>query len=84
MFTHAIESHMSLRILNTTIINISHREKLKDQITNLKISCFICKIMEKMRAMILSECAKIETNPLKLAHIDKHEIKRSNEIFIKN
>jgi len=39
--------------------------------------------MEKMRAMILSECAKIETNPLKLAQIDKHEIKRSNEILLK-
>ena len=39
--------------------------------------------MEKMRAMVLSECAKIETNPLKLTQIDKHEIKRSNEILLK-
>ena len=39
--------------------------------------------MEKMRAMVLSECAKIETNPLKLTQIDRHEIKRPNEILIK-
>ena len=39
--------------------------------------------MEKMRAMVLSECAKIETNPLKLSQIDKHEIKRPNEILLK-
>ena len=39
--------------------------------------------MEKMRAMVLSECAKIETNPLKLTEIDRHEIQRSNEILIK-
>ena len=39
--------------------------------------------MEKMRAMILSECAKIETNPLKLTQIDKHEIKRPDEILLK-
>ena len=39
--------------------------------------------MEKMRAMVLSECAKIETNPLKLTQIDKHEIKRPNEILLK-
>ena len=36
-----------------------------------------------MRAMVLSECAKIETNPLRLTQIDRHEIKRSNEILIK-
>ena len=40
-------------------------------------------IMEKMRAMVLSECAKIETNPLKLTQIDRHEIKRGNEILLK-
>ena len=40
-------------------------------------------IMEKMRAMVLSECAKIETNPLKLTQIDRHEIKRPNEILLK-
>ena len=39
--------------------------------------------MDKMRAMVLSECAKIETNPLKLTEIDRHEIKRPNEILIK-
>jgi len=36
-----------------------------------------------MRAMVLSECAKIETNPLKLTEIDRHEIKRPNEILLK-
>ena len=40
-------------------------------------------IMEKMRAMVLEECGPIETNPLKLTQIDKHEIKRPNEILIK-
>ena len=39
--------------------------------------------MEKMRAMVLSECGKIETNPLKLTQIDRHEIKRPNEILLK-
>ena len=39
--------------------------------------------MEKMRAMVLEKCAKIETNPLKLTQIDRHEIKRPNEILIK-
>ncbi len=39
--------------------------------------------MEKMRAMVLSECAAIETNPLKMTEIDRHEIKRSNEILLK-
>jgi propanol-preferring alcohol dehydrogenase len=33
--------------------------------------------------MVLSECAKIETNPLKLTEIDIHEIQRSNEILLK-
>ena len=33
--------------------------------------------------MVLSECAKIETKPLKLAEIDRHKIQRSNEILIK-
>ena len=36
-----------------------------------------------MRAMVLSECASIETDPLKLTMIDRHEIKRPNEILIK-
>jgi len=39
--------------------------------------------MEKMRAMVLSNCAPIETNPLKLTIIDRHEIRKSNEILIK-
>ena len=38
---------------------------------------------EKMRAMVLSELAPIETKPLKLTQIDRHEIKRPNEILIK-
>ena len=38
---------------------------------------------EKMRAMVLSELAAIETKPLKLTQIDRHEIKRPNEILIK-
>ena len=36
-----------------------------------------------MRAMVLSECKKIETNPLKLTEIEKHEIKRPNEVLLK-
>ncbi|MDH3611155.1 MAG: alcohol dehydrogenase catalytic domain-containing protein [Nitrosopumilus sp.] len=39
--------------------------------------------MKKMRAMVLSECAPIETNPLKLSEIDIHQIKKENEILIK-
>ena len=39
--------------------------------------------MEKMRAMVLSECASIETEPLKLTEIDRHEIRRPNEILLK-
>ena len=39
--------------------------------------------MEKMRAMVLSECAPIETNPLKLTEIDKHQITKPNEILLK-
>ena len=39
--------------------------------------------MEKMRAMVLSECASIETKPLKLTEIDRHEIRRPNEILLK-
>ena len=39
--------------------------------------------MEKMRAMVLSECAPIETEPLILQDIDRHEISRPNEILIK-
>ena len=39
--------------------------------------------MDKMRAMILERCGAIETSPLKLASIDRHEIKRPNEILIR-
>jgi len=39
--------------------------------------------MEKMRAMVLTKCAPIETNPLKLSEIDRHKIKKPNEILIK-
>lgn len=39
--------------------------------------------MEKMRAMVLSECAPIETEPLALRYIDRHEIKRPDEILIR-
>ncbi len=38
---------------------------------------------EKMRAMLLTKLAPIEENPLTLTEIDKHEIKRPNEILIK-
>ena len=36
-----------------------------------------------MRAMVLQECAQIESNPLKLTKIKKHEISRPNEILLK-
>ena len=36
-----------------------------------------------MRAMVLSECAPIETNPLKLLKIERHQIKKEKEILIK-
>jgi len=39
--------------------------------------------MEKMRAMVLSGCAPIETKPLKLTEIDKHQIQNSHEILLK-
>ena len=39
--------------------------------------------MEKMRAMVLSECRAIEMNPLQLTEIERHEIKRPNEILLK-
>lgn len=38
--------------------------------------------MEKMLAMVLNECAPIESNPLKLTQINKHQIQRPNEILI--
>ncbi|MDH3822338.1 MAG: alcohol dehydrogenase catalytic domain-containing protein [Nitrosopumilus sp.] len=33
--------------------------------------------------MVLSECAPIETKPLKLTEIDRHEIQRPNEVLLK-
>lgn len=39
--------------------------------------------MPKMRAMVLSECAPIETHPLKMDQIERHAISRPNEILIK-
>jgi len=38
---------------------------------------------EKMRAMVLSKLAPIETKPLKLTLIDRHQIQRPNELLIK-
>lgn len=40
-------------------------------------------MVEKMRAMVLSKLGPIETNPLKLTEIDRHEIQRPNELLIK-
>jgi len=39
--------------------------------------------MKKMKAMVLTKCAHIETNPLKLTEIDMHEIKKPDEILLK-
>ena len=36
-----------------------------------------------MRAMVLSECKKIEEKPLKLTNIQKHSISNSDEVLIK-
>ncbi len=38
---------------------------------------------EKMRAMVLEELGPVESNPLKLREIDKHEIEKDDEILIK-
>ncbi len=38
---------------------------------------------KKMRAMVLSKLAQIETKPLKLTEIDRHEIQRPSELLIK-
>ncbi len=38
---------------------------------------------EKMRAMVLEKLGPIESKPLKLSEIEKHQIKRPNEILIK-
>jgi propanol-preferring alcohol dehydrogenase len=39
--------------------------------------------MAKMKAMVLTKLAPIETKPLKLTEIQRHEIQRDNEILIK-
>ncbi|MDI1496168.1 MAG: Zn-dependent alcohol dehydrogenase [Cenarchaeum symbiont of Oopsacas minuta] len=39
--------------------------------------------MTKMRAMVLSKIGPIEESPLKLTWIERHEIKRPNEILLK-
>ena len=38
---------------------------------------------EKMRAMLLSELGPVESNPLKLTEIDRHEIANPKEILVK-
>ena len=38
---------------------------------------------EKMRAMVLENLGPVESNPLKLREIDKHEIQKQNEVLIK-
>ena len=38
---------------------------------------------EKMRAMILSKLGPVESNPLKLTEIDRHEIANPKEILVK-
>ncbi len=38
---------------------------------------------ETMRAMVLSACGPIETKPLKLTKIERHQIQKPNEILIK-
>ncbi len=38
---------------------------------------------EMMRAMVLSECRKIEDKPLKLTNIEKHSINNPDEVLIK-
>ena len=36
-----------------------------------------------MRAMVLSECKKIEDKPLKLTNIERHAISNPDEVLIK-
>ena len=38
---------------------------------------------EMMRAMVLSECKKIEEKPLKLTNIEKHAISNPDEVLIR-
>jgi propanol-preferring alcohol dehydrogenase len=40
-------------------------------------------VPEKMRAMVLENLGPVESNPLKLREIDKHQIQKQNEILIK-
>ena len=40
-------------------------------------------MVEKMRAMVLSECAPVETSPLKVTQIDRHQIEKPDEILLK-
>ena len=40
-------------------------------------------MQDEMRVMMLNQCAPIETSPLKMATIDRHEITRPDEILIK-
>ncbi|MCE2508950.1 MAG: alcohol dehydrogenase catalytic domain-containing protein [Nitrosopumilaceae archaeon] len=39
--------------------------------------------MSEMRAMVLSQCGKVETNPLELRRIERHRIRNPSEILIK-
>ena len=38
---------------------------------------------EKMRAMVLNELGLVESKPLKLTEIDRHEIQTPKEVLIK-
>jgi len=38
---------------------------------------------EKMRAMVLSKLGPVESNPLKLTEIDRHEITNPKEVLVK-
>ncbi|GIS96463.1 MAG: hypothetical protein CM1200mP23_2690 [Nitrososphaerota archaeon] len=38
---------------------------------------------EKMRAMVLSKLGPVESNPLKLTEIDRHEIANPKEVLVK-
>lgn len=40
-------------------------------------------MVEKMRAMVLSKLAPIETKPLRLTMIDRHQISKPNEVLVK-
>ena len=38
---------------------------------------------EKMRAMVLSKLGPVESNPLKLTEIDRHDIANPKEVLVK-